>query len=388
MNSIFTPLKIYFEFKIDIKNIILIILIILIITIIMTNLSPPSNLLETSSEHTFSPSIELETSSEQNDELTEISLDEQNEDICSICLNMDEDEWMELNNCKHTFHRHCIMTWGRIIPKCPLCRANAPEIAPANAADVIILGPHLHNTELAVYLATHLGNGPNQPMDRGLLFIMRLYVITFKLFVIKWGYDLSAEAWDYYYTHGHWKDTVEIPHPSSPWSSDLTGQTSVHDTLIGTTAQNPNNNLDAMTERVNEACARDAAAIAGDPEAIAAVEADKIRATISDPEKMKEWVENHPEWHTPEWHAKHDAIVHDAAVIPYVAKFIKIHPTWHASETSEGVTAAIEAANNRVDTVIEAAANDHLVTDSNEGFIATIVDWWHACSDIHNHILV
>ena len=344
----------------------------------MTTISP-SNL---SSEHTISPSILLETSSEQNDELSEISLDElseisldeQNEDHCAICINMAEGEWMTLDICKHIFHRDCIMSWGRIAPKCPLCRVDAPEIAPVNPADVIILGPHLNNTELAVYLATHLGNGPNQPMDRQLLFIMRLYVITFKLFVIKWGYDLSTEAWDYFYTNGHWKDTVDIPFPSSPWSSDLTAQTSVHDNLVATTAPNPNDNLDATTERVNEACARDAAAIAGDPEAIAAVEADKIRATISDPEEMKEWM--------------------------------KTHPPWHASESSEGVAAAVEAAKNRaiissVPNEMEELMNNHpmwheelhhtikegdLVADSSEGIVSTIVDWWHACSEITHHI--
>ena len=349
----------------------------------MSTLSTPSDLWETSSEHSFSPSIVLETSSEQSDVHSE-----QNEDICSICINTEDCEWMELNNCNHAFHRDCIMLWGRIHPRCPLCRANAPEIAPTDQNGVIILDPDLNDNELAVYLARqYYTQDPNRPINRHNLFMMRLLVLQWKIVAVMAGYDLTMAGWDYFYTHGHWKDTCNVPFPSSPWSSDLTGQTSVHDTLIGTTAPNPNNNLDAMTERVNEACARDAAAIAGDPEAIAAVEADKIRATISDPEEMKEWVENHPEWHTPEWHAKHDAIVPDAAVIPYAARFIKIHPTWHASETSEGVTAAIEAANNRVDAVIE-AANDHLVADSNEGFIATIVDWWHACSDIHNHIHV
>jgi hypothetical protein len=323
---------------------------------------------------TLSPSIELETSSDQNDELSEISLDDQNEDICSICLNMDEGAMMELNNCKHIFHRDCIMTWGRIIPRCPLCRADAPEIAPVNPAEVIILGSHLNNTELAAYLATHLGNGPNQPMDRQLLFIMRLYIITFKLFVIKWGYDLSTEAWDYFYTNGHWKDPTGIPFPSSPWSSDLTGQTSVHDNLVGT-APNPNDNLDA----ISEACARDAAAIAGDPEAIAAVEADKIRATISDPEEMKEWMKNHPEWHTPEWHAKYDAVVPDAADVINNDTIVNIHPTWHAFESSEGVATIDHAI---ITSVLHSVKDADLVSDNSEG----IVDWWHACSDIPNHI--
>ena len=66
--------------------------------------------------------------------------------------------------------------------------------------------------------------------------------------------------------------------------------------------------LVAAAERVKEYAARDAAAIAGDPEAIAAVEADKIRATISDPEEMKKWMEDHPEWHTSKWHANYDGV--------------------------------------------------------------------------------
>ena len=65
----------------------------------------------------------------------------------------------------------------------------------------------------------------------------------------------------------------------------------------------------AMQERINEACARDAAAAAGDPVARQAVEDDKIRATISDPKEMEQWQKDHPPWHSAAWHAKHDVDV-------------------------------------------------------------------------------
>ena len=72
----------------------------------------------------------------------------------------------------------------------------------------------------------------------------------------------------------------------------------------------------AMQERIDEACARDAAAAAGDPEAMQSVEDDKIRATISDPKEMEQWVKDHPSWHTAAWHAKHDGDVPDAGDVP------------------------------------------------------------------------
>ena len=44
------------------------------------------------------------------------------DDICSICISQNENEWCELVNCKHVFHKDCLMRWLKEKESCPNCR--------------------------------------------------------------------------------------------------------------------------------------------------------------------------------------------------------------------------------------------------------------------------
>ena len=44
------------------------------------------------------------------------------DDICSICISQNENEWCELVNCKHVFHKDCLMKWIKEKESCPNCR--------------------------------------------------------------------------------------------------------------------------------------------------------------------------------------------------------------------------------------------------------------------------
>lgn len=41
---------------------------------------------------------------------------------CPICLNDNNEEFVQLNECGHIFHKNCIDTWGRTTRTCPNCR--------------------------------------------------------------------------------------------------------------------------------------------------------------------------------------------------------------------------------------------------------------------------
>lgn len=51
-------------------------------------------------------------------------MEENNVELCSICLDdLDDKELYELN-CNHIFHRECIQRWLMTSTICPLCRAH------------------------------------------------------------------------------------------------------------------------------------------------------------------------------------------------------------------------------------------------------------------------
>nr|GMD02604.1 RING-H2 finger protein ATL51 [Ipomoea batatas] len=57
---------------------------------------------------------------------------------CSVCLGefLEGESLRLLNNCSHAFHLHCIDTWLKSKPSCPICRANValdPPPPPAAA---------------------------------------------------------------------------------------------------------------------------------------------------------------------------------------------------------------------------------------------------------------
>lgn len=53
-----------------------------------------------------------------------------NETSCSICLEKYKNESIVsvLNNCKHIFHKECILKAGKYKAKCPLCRTDIPVL--------------------------------------------------------------------------------------------------------------------------------------------------------------------------------------------------------------------------------------------------------------------
>jgi hypothetical protein len=57
------------------------------------------------------------------DRITEILEDTTvNDDTCVICSQSEEDSWVKLRTCGHTFHRDCITEWlSAFSTKCPVC---------------------------------------------------------------------------------------------------------------------------------------------------------------------------------------------------------------------------------------------------------------------------
>jgi len=50
------------------------------------------------------------------------------DDACVICLEplSSEDSVFQIESCKHTFHRHCLLQWMEVQATCPLCRTEVP----------------------------------------------------------------------------------------------------------------------------------------------------------------------------------------------------------------------------------------------------------------------
>ena len=46
------------------------------------------------------------------------------DDICSICISHNDNELCELVNCKHVFHKDCLIRWIKEKQSCPNCRNN------------------------------------------------------------------------------------------------------------------------------------------------------------------------------------------------------------------------------------------------------------------------
>ena len=46
----------------------------------------------------------------------------EDEDVCSICIDILEDE-VEVMDCSHKYHHDCITEWMKQNPVCPVCRA-------------------------------------------------------------------------------------------------------------------------------------------------------------------------------------------------------------------------------------------------------------------------
>ena len=56
------------------------------------------------------------------DSLDVISEDSEDQNVCSICIDILEDE-VEVMDCTHKYHKECIEEWMMQNPVCPECRA-------------------------------------------------------------------------------------------------------------------------------------------------------------------------------------------------------------------------------------------------------------------------
>lgn len=45
-----------------------------------------------------------------------------NKENCNICLSTNMDEWCEITNCNHHFHKECLFEWIKEKNTCPNCR--------------------------------------------------------------------------------------------------------------------------------------------------------------------------------------------------------------------------------------------------------------------------
>jgi hypothetical protein len=46
------------------------------------------------------------------------------DDICSICISQNNNEWCEIVDCMHIFHKDCLIRWLEEKNNCPICRKN------------------------------------------------------------------------------------------------------------------------------------------------------------------------------------------------------------------------------------------------------------------------
>ena len=47
------------------------------------------------------------------------------EQVCVICRKVIKHSFAQPENCKHTFHKHCLMGWYLVSHSCPMCRKGA-----------------------------------------------------------------------------------------------------------------------------------------------------------------------------------------------------------------------------------------------------------------------
>ena len=59
---------------------------------------------------------------------TQVNSDE----VCSICLESTDDQWISLKVCGHVFHKACIAKWRQ--STCPLCRVNFKNVVTVQQA--------------------------------------------------------------------------------------------------------------------------------------------------------------------------------------------------------------------------------------------------------------
>lgn len=242
-------------------------------------------------------------------------------DSCYICL-----QRMGVGRavlmCGHAYCIQCITTWGNNHNTCPACR----QVDPSMQVNHVL--PDARQAELVAEFRANLNNitrhRPHGSCELcTFLAWMGLTVTAATLMTISDNVDLHDKLIVATTTIAEHAAAAAAADPTNldlQRIAELTardaaaaaGDIDAINAIAKDADAAAHPELAAADERIAEACARDAAAEAGDPEAIAAVEADKIRATISDPEEMKEWVEDHPAWHTPAWHAEHDADVPDA----------------------------------------------------------------------------
>jgi hypothetical protein len=220
--------------------------------------------------------------------------------------------------CGHAYHLQCIATWGNNHNTCPACR----QVDPSMQINHVL--PDARRAELVAEIRANLNNITRHRPHGSCQFCtflawMGLTVSAATLMTISANVDLHDKLIDATATIAENAAAAAAADPTNlelKLLAELTardaaaaaGDIDAINAIAKDAYAAAHPELAAADERIAEACARDAAAAAGDPEAIAAVEADKIRATISDPEEMKKWMEDHPEWHTPKWHAKHDGV--------------------------------------------------------------------------------
>ena len=54
--------------------------------------------------------------------ITNINIKSDN--ICSICISQNDNEWCEIVDCMHIFHKDCLIRWLEEKNNCPICRNN------------------------------------------------------------------------------------------------------------------------------------------------------------------------------------------------------------------------------------------------------------------------
>jgi hypothetical protein len=248
--------------------------------------------------------------------------------------------------CGHAYHLQCITTWGNNHNTCPACR----QVDPSMQVNHVL--PDARQAELVAEFRANLNNITRHRPHGScqlctFLAWMGLTVSAATLMTISANVDLHDKLIDATATIAENAAAAAAADPTNlelKLLAELTardaaaaaGDIDAINAIAKDADAAAHPELAAADERIAEACARDAAAAAGDPEAIAAVEADKIRTTISDPEEMKKWMEDHPAWHTAEWHAKYDTDIPDATDVnggadvhelTSIEQFIKNHET-------------------------------------------------------------